>query len=332
MAQITRFPLINYIRSDASNHVQYFRNGNRMKTGRGQAFWFATAGASISEMPMDDREQPFLLNGQSADYQDLAVQGQIVWRVVDPELLGDRIDFTISLRDGYHVGQPMDQIGNVLVALTRQFTNDYLKRLSIRELLERGVTPLRSAVSMGFSEDRTLGAMGLELVNANIEGLAPSSELARALQAPTFESLQQQADEATFLRRASAVEKERAIAENELNNKIELAARQKELIAREDENTRSEARAHAAAKKITAEAEAERIRAIDQARADMEKERINGYAGVPAPTLMAIAAQEFATKLDRIDSLTITPDMLSGFVTQIRTAFNSAEANEGTVQ
>lgn len=58
--------------------------------------------------------------------------------------------------------------------------------------------------------------MGLEIVPIRVAALAPNPELSRALQAPTFESLQQKADEATFSRRALAVDAERAIAENEL--------------------------------------------------------------------------------------------------------------------
>ena len=55
--------------------------------------------------------------------------------------------------------------------------------------------------------------MGLEVVTVRVADVSPSAELKRALQTPTFERLQQQADEATFERRALAVEKERAIAE-----------------------------------------------------------------------------------------------------------------------
>jgi len=47
----------------------------------------------------------------------------------------------------------------------------------------------------------------------------------KAMEAPIRECIQQEADEAAFARRALAVEKERAIKENELKNQIELAKR-----------------------------------------------------------------------------------------------------------
>ena len=318
MVEIRRYPFIRHLRADASSHIQYFRRGIMQRSGRGLAFWFLPDGASISEIPVDDRQMNFVLKGQSGDFQELTVQGNVVWRVRDPLILGERIDFTVDLRTGLSVGQPIEQINNVLVALVQKFSYVYLKQRGVRALLESGVAPLQAAVSDAFSDEQTLAAMGLELVGTNIADLAPSSELSRALQAPTFESLQQQADEATFSRRALAVEKERAIAENELNNKIELAARQKDLIAREDDNARSKAEANAAALKIRADAEADRIRVVDQARADMEGARIEVYKGLPPAVLFAMAAQEFAGKLERIDNLTVTPDMLTGLMRQFQ--------------
>jgi len=87
MAQITSYPFIRALRADVSSHIQHFSGGKR-----GLSFLFFPNGASISQVPMDDRELPFVFNGQCADYQDVAVQGTILWRASDPEKLGDRID------------------------------------------------------------------------------------------------------------------------------------------------------------------------------------------------------------------------------------------------
>src|SRR3546814_20711648 len=83
--------------------------------------------------------------------------------------------------------------------------------------------------------------IGLAIVAVRLNNLAPSSELERALQTPTFEALQQKADEAMFERRALAVDKERAIAENALGNKTDLERREKQLIAEEAGNARNRA-------------------------------------------------------------------------------------------
>ncbi len=328
MAQIRIYPFIRHLRADASSYIQQFRGGRRVRSGRGLSFWFRPERTSLTQIPMDDRVLPFLLKGQSADFQDLTVQGSIVWRVADPQVLGDRVDFTLHPSKGILTGKPLDQINDMIGAQARRFISAHVNRRDIRELLETGVMPVQIALRDGFAGTEAMAEMGIEIVGIGVDDVSPSSELSRALQTPTYESLQQQADEATFARRALAVEKERAIAENELRTRIELETQRKQLIAREDENARSKAEAEAAAMTISAEAEAGCIRAIDQAKADMERERMKVYAGLPPSVLFAMAAQEFAGKLQHIDNLTVTPDMLAGAISQVKSAFLPALATE----
>lgn len=329
MAQIKRYVVANQLRAEASQHIQYFRKGALKKSGRGLSFWFDPNGASLTEIPMNDRELIFMIKGQSSDYQDLAVQGSVIWRVADADKVASRVDFGIDINKGVRLGKPEEQIKSVLNGLVREFADAYLKDKGVRDLLEAGLSPVQAAIAAGFDADPTLDAMGLEVVSIRVSALSPSTELFRALQAPTFESLQQKADEATFSRRALAVDKERAIAENELQNQIELAARRKDLIAREDANARSEAEAKVAAKRIMvqadseakiigSEAEAKRIRAVEQAAADMEKARMAAIAEVPPAVMFALAAQEFAGKLEKIDSLNVSPDMLASIAQQAK--------------
>ena len=270
----------------------------------------------------------FLVKTQSADYQDIAVQGTVLWAVTDAAALSDRVDFSVDLELGLHVSQPEDHINKVIQGLVRGIAEDYIKGYGVRALLEAGLSGFQARLNAGLAEDPTMAEMGLKIVSVRLNALSPSSELARALQAPTFESLQQQADEATFARRALAVDKERAIAENELANQIELASRRANLIEREGENARSEAEAVAEAQQIrargeadttviAAEAEATRIRAVEQAEVEAERARMDAIDALGADKLFALAARDLAGKLDRIEGVTVTPDMISSVLGQL---------------
>ncbi len=52
----------------------------------------------------------------------------------------------------------------------------------------------------------------------------------------------------------------------------------------------------------------------------MEKERMAVYADLPPVVMFAMAAREFAGKLQSIDNLTVTPDMLSNVIKQVQSA------------
>ena len=127
--------------------------------------------------------------------------------------------------------------------------------------------------------------------------------LGRSLDKPAFRrklldrGILQKVDEATFARRALAMDKERAMTENELANQIELAARRSDLIARLGEKDRSEAEAKAAAERIAteaeaantvthAEADAARILLVETTAVEAERDRMAVMAGLPVGAFM----------------------------------------------
>src|SRR5262249_20794054 len=170
-------------------------------------------------------------------------------------------------------------------------------------------------------DDDGLAAIGIEVVSVRVSSVRPAAELERALETPARERIQQESDQATFERRALAVEKERAIQEAELNNQIELATREEKLIGQRGQNERRrvsdeaearriEAEATAARTSIEASAKADAIRKIDRAGVEAEQARMEVYRDLPPSVLLGLAARELATKLERIDHLNVSPELL----------------------
>lgn len=318
MASVRNLGFLAQLRADASNHIIRYRKGRIRQSGRGLVFWFRPETASIAELPMDDREMALFVKGRSQDFQSVAVQGTLTWHVADPELLASRVDFSIGLFTGKHQSEPIQRIETRLSGLVNQAALQYLAQAPVRALLDAGPEPLRHALEAALASESALGEIGLSVVAIRLTNLAPSSELERALQTPTFEALQQKADEATFERRALAVDKERAIAENELANKTELARREKLLIAEEAENARNRATGVAEAQLVQSGAEAERIRTVEGAKAEAERDRIAIYRDLPPAVLLGLAARELAGKLDTIEHLNVTPDLLASIVGEFR--------------
>lgn len=318
MAYVKNFGFVAQLRSDASNHVIRYRNGQVRQSGRGLVFWFRPETASIAELPMDDREMTLFVKGRSQDFQSVAVQGTLTWHVTDPVKLAERVDFSIGLITGKHQSEPIERIETRLTGLVNQTALQYLAEAPVRLLLDAGLDPLRVRLETALSGDPSLAAIGIAVAAVRLTNVAPSSELERALQTPTFEALQQKADQATFERRALAVEKERAIAENELANKTELARREKLLIAEEGGNARDRATGLAEARQIEAAAEAARIRTVESAKAEAEQARIAIYRDLAPSVLMGLAARELAGKLDTIEHLNVTPDLLASVLSEFR--------------
>jgi hypothetical protein len=258
MAEITSFGILRHLRADASAHVLYYRRSRLAREGRGLSFFFQPHSASIAEVPVDDREMPILVHARSADFQEVTIQGVLTYRVTDPRTLANRIDFTLDLATGAPQRQPLEKLALLFAQRAEQHAASWVARADLRAALAEGPERARAAIEAGLAADGALPEMGLEVVSVRISSVRPTPDLEKALAAPTRERIQQSADEAAFARRALAVEKERAIQENELKNQIELARRKEELILQQGQNSRSQAAEQAAAARIAAEAEAAR--------------------------------------------------------------------------
>lgn len=339
MAEIRRYPLFRHLRTDASFFVLHYRGTRLLRSGRGLAFWFRPLTDSVAEVPADDRELALVVHGRSADFQEVSLQGVLTYRVLDPEKLAGRVDFTLDSRTGAFLRQPLEKISQALSQLAQQHAGDYLLHTPVRQILVEGQAQVRALLEEGLALEPQVTAMGLGVVSVRIHTVKPSPDLEKALEAPARERIKQEADEAAFERRAQAVDKERAIQDNELQNRIELAKREEHLIAQHGTNAQRTAQekaesdriaqeaaaraqaiqtqAEAAASRLRHAVEAEGIRTVERAhveaerqRVEVERLRLEAYGALPSGIMLGLALKELAGKLERIDHLNLGPELL----------------------
>jgi regulator of protease activity HflC (stomatin/prohibitin superfamily) len=339
MADITKRLFLRHLRGASTTWVRHHVKGKVRHEGIGQSFWYRPLTAVLSEVPVDDRELPLLFHARTSDFADITVQATVTYRVADPARASTRLDFSIDPVKGNWRAKPLDQIATLLAELAQQPALDLLGRIPLTEALTTGVASVRDAVGEALSDDPRLTETGVGVVSARVIAIRPEPELERALQTPTREEVQQAADRATYERRAEAVNRERAIAENELQNKIELARREQQLVEQHGANNRRQAELAAEAQRVVAvseaervtvaaggEAEAERVRSqaraegvrqLRLAEAEGEAARLAAYRDLPPEVLQALALKEFAGQLPEIGQLTITPDVLTGLISRL---------------
>jgi regulator of protease activity HflC (stomatin/prohibitin superfamily) len=307
MADIHRYPFVRHLRSEPTVQTLLYQRGTLARSGRGLALWFRPLVSAVAEVPLDDRDLDFRFAARSSDFQDVAVQGVITFRVADAELLAQRIDFSVDLDTGVWLKSPIERIQSTITQLAQQVVWEYFSRTDLRTLLVEGVDESRRRIESALAAESQLSELGLAVVTIRVAAIRPSPETEKALEMPTRERIQQAADEATFQRRAEAVENERAIQENELQNRIELTRRQEELVLLEGANRRREAEEEAEQILIAAKAEAERIGLVERAEVAAERERADLFSGLSPVATIALVAD----KLPSVGQLVLTPDLLT---------------------
>ena len=347
MAHINRFLFWRHLRADPNQHILHYRKGKLTRKGAGLAYWFLPLSAAVAQVPVEDIETTFVLRERSTDFQEITVQITLAYRLADPQMAAQRVNFSISLESGGWIEQPLQRLNNLWAHWAQHPARGCLGGMPVVDVVREGADRTRAAIEEALRENPEIGDMGLALVSIQVDRVAPTAEMEKALQTPTREDVQQKADEATFQRRALAVENERAIKENELETEIELARRQEDLIRQEGANTMLDVRQEAERLKfdieadvdrntIAAEGAAHQVRIRSEAEAEArgrlleveneaEGRRVELWKDAPPSVTLGLALQQFADKVHTIEHLNLTPNLLGDLLQQM--LLNQGEPN-----
>lgn len=333
MAQIRRYPFISHLRAEPNQYILHFRRGKLVRRGPGLAYWFTPLSAAVAQVPVEDIEATFVFRELSQDFQEINVQYTLRYRCADPEKAAERVSFAISLDRGVWLEEPLERLASLWSQRAQQPARAYIQSVPMMEAVQSGAQVIHAAMEQALRSDAEILAGGLALVSLVVLRVAPTADMEKALQTPTREGVLQKADEATFQRRAVAVEKERAIKENELATEIELSRRQETLIRQQGANRVESVRQDAEAEKAKGEAEAQRRLVAAEGRAqettirseadgaarkllgevDARNEglRVAAWKELPPAVVLGLALRELAGKIQTIEHLNLTPDLLS---------------------
>jgi len=220
---------IKYTKISPTTYVMQYKGGQVVRSGAGLAFFYYAPTSLIVEVPIASVDVPFVFNEVTADYQDATIQGELTYRVVDPQRLAALLDYSVDSSGRYRSDDP-SKLNDRLIHAAQILARGFTQRHELAELLVSS-DALVEHMLVGLKGSEAVAALGVEILGLSILSIKATPEMAKALQADARERLLQKADEAVYSRRNTAVELERRIKENELNT--EIAVEQKRRTVRE---------------------------------------------------------------------------------------------------
>jgi hypothetical protein len=333
MATITRTLFLKHLRAEPNQFVLHFTGGKLRRSGAGIAYWFLPLSAALAQVPVEDISTTFVLNERSRDYQAVKLQCTVIYRVADPEKAVSRVNFSIGVDTGTWMERPLEAMATLWMQRALSPTRTYLASATLEEALREGPEKMRSALWNALGLDTAIAAIGLALVGVVIDQIAPLAEVEKALQTPAREAIQGKADEAIFQRRAQAVEKERAIKQNELATEIELERKQEQLIQQRGDNALAKVRLDMAGEQARIIAEVERLelasigqakrtaqeaeaqasaqRSLAAARLEEDQARHDIWKATPSHAALGLVMARFAENIQTVGNINITPELLA---------------------
>lgn len=330
---------INYIKFDSMNYVIHYKNGNIKKEGRGLSFFYFSPNSSIVSIPVTSNDFQFVFKETTKDYQEITLQGQVTYKIVQPKQLAETLDFTVNSKKQY-LKSDYEKIQQRIINEAQTASASIIQRLNLKEAL-RQFEEIESEIFTSIQKSKSVQMLGLEILSVNVLGVTPNPEMARALEAQTRESLQKEADQAVYERRNFAVEQERIIKESELNTEIAVEEKQKQIVEKKmetdvvkQENVQKLKEMNMTSS-ISLEEQKKELIDIqvtnEKKEADVKEYVLNAnlkpYKELDWKTLMAIsnngndpsnnialAFRELAENADKIGNLNISPDLLESIV------------------
>lgn len=326
---------IKFYKADSSTYVIKTVNGNVRQQGKGLSFFYNAVSTSIAAVPVNVQEAPFIFNLQTADFQSITVQGQLSYQIADPVKMAEMLNFTLKKDNSGWLSEDPLKLADRVIRSVGAVIQNQVENTLLRDAL-RLSQALADKLRERFRADAAFAAIGIALLDITISAIKPTPETARALEAEAREAILQEADDATYARRKSAVEQERMIHEAELQTELSVQQKEQEIAESRLANERTLLRA-------TAETERERLQAsieaetqrqslvtleVDNSRQQADAEayaiaaRMNAFKQLPVENLkamalakmqpeqlMAMAFESLAQNAGKIGELTITPDL-----------------------
>lgn len=219
---------IRYIKSDPNTFLIQYRNGQVRRKGVGLSFFYYAPATSLVALPVGTEDAPFMIKESTADFQEVTVQGQVVYQVRDPEKLARMMNFTLDEAGTDYISEDPGKLSGRIINLVEVLVRAGVQRMSLREALAAGNT-LVTAVREQLHGSPVLAELGIAIIDLAIQAIRPAPETARALEAAVREQLLKEADDAIYLRRNAAVEQERSIKENELRTELAVDAKKRQI-------------------------------------------------------------------------------------------------------
>ncbi len=294
---------IGYFKGEPTDYVIKFVSGRVQREGPSLAFFYFKHNTQIVTVPTSGIDANFVFNEVTNNFQTVTLQGQLTYRIHDPKTAAALLNFAVDPIKRNYVSNDPEKLPTRISNVVQIETRSEIQKRSLEETLRDSQAIAAEVLRRLRDGSPVLQAMGVELLSVYFLSARPTPEVAKALEADYRETLLRKADEATYARRAAAVDEERKIKEKELSSDKALEEQRSALIDLQGENARKEAENRGKALELEA-----------QFKAKAAEAEMGAYRNVDPRLLLAFAMKELGQNAGQIGNLTITTDVLAGLL------------------
>ncbi len=295
---------IGYFKGQPTDYIVRYRSGQVVGEGPGLAFFYMRHNTQVVAVPTSSIDASFVFNEITNNFQEVTIQGQLTYRILQPKLAASLLNFTVDPGRRAYVSDDPEKLAGRIRNVVQIETRVEIQKRSLEETL-RDAQAIAGEVLGRLKASPLLKDMGVELASVYFLSTRPTPEVGKALEAEYREKLLRQADEATYARRAASVDEERKIKEKELDRDKALEEQRKALLLLQGENARQEADARGQALEIEA-----------RYKTKADDANLALFRDLDPRLVLALGLKALGQDAARVGNLTITTEVLASILNQ----------------
>lgn len=276
---------------------------------------------------------------KTKDFQEVTVQGQVTFRISEPEQAAKMLNFTVNVKGKYETDDP-EKIEERVIRSVQVVVRNEMEKQSLQAAL-MSAQALSSLLQSELPKQPSLESLGIEINEVSLTAVSPTPETGKALEADIRESLLKDADSAIYSRRLASIDQEKHVKQRELETEKAITKQQQELEQQklEAEREQMQQRFEMSQESIAAQTQDERKRAelVDlescnarsrsdakayeiecQLKAyeqiDIECLKVMAMGSLKPEQLIAQAIENLTQGENRVGNLNISPDLLQSLI------------------
>lgn len=281
--------LIQYFKATPTEYCRISVGGKTKQEGKGVSKLIIPYRTNVEIIDTSLTDKEFTFVETTNDNQQVTIQGSFTYKVIEPKKVLEQYNLAVNPKTKTYIADEQPEVGNQLIHLIRGNAREKIQTEKMEDVLIMG-EKLSKEVSENVKKSKIANDLGLVVNSLYITAITAEPIIAKALGATYREKLLTTAQEAEYSRRAKAVEQEKEIEENQMNNQISLETQRKKLIELEAKNSEEEGKY----------------------KAKVLEMELKAYENMDAEKLKAHALLKIGEKAERIENLNITPELLSG--------------------
>src|SRR5512139_1819964 len=126
---------IRFIKSQPTTYLIEYKSGKIARQGAGLSLFYFAPTTTLAAVPAGSRDESFIFQQVTADFQSITVQGQVAYRIIEPAKAAAMLNFALRADGkGYESDEP-EKLRQRVLSAVEVLSQKFIKSIALKAAL-----------------------------------------------------------------------------------------------------------------------------------------------------------------------------------------------------